>query len=129
MGSLSRSIRLERVRISLYNGSNIVESGLLSEYAGDSEHGYYLDFTDINNNSRVDSGDIFYIFHRGEVTLSWGIVLTYVPTENIICHSTLGGDPFLEPDDDNDTGPPALLFPFIGIIIANIVIIYVVNRI
>ena len=96
---------LEDVRITLYDHNRQpIETGMLSDYSQNSSYGYFLGFRDNNVNSRLDGGDIFYVYEHGEVLPSWGIILTYEKTGGIITSSTISGEHFTlegkkEPDD------------------------------
>ncbi len=124
--SLDIKIKLERIRIALYDDNlHLMETGLLSDYSKNTIEKYYLDFWDANNNSRLESADVFYVFGKGEVQTSWGVVLSYESSGDIIASNTISGKVFSlgeKIEDDYNLG----IFSFIIVLcIISIIVILV----
>jgi len=99
--SQSRRWRLDEIRMSLYDGNkNLIETGLLSEYAVNQDFGYFLGYEDNNKNNRVDAADRFYVYRNEQVEPYWGIVLICEKSGRTLTGSTISGKSFSIAEED-----------------------------
>lgn len=122
------SIKSEDARITIYDDHlNIKETGLFSEYSENIIERYYVNYTDINQNGKVDAGDLLIIYQRGEVQPDWGVVITFESTGDEVCSSTLSNERFsLEEKKEEDLTFRIILL-IIVLSIFTIIIIYAVK--
>lgn len=129
IGTFQGSVRLNKVRISLYdNHLKLRETGLMPEYSENSSKGYFIEYYDINENAKFDATDLIIIHEKGEVQPSWGVVLTYEPSEEKIVSVTLSGGIFQFEVKNETEDFPFMLLLFIVVYILACIIIIVFDR-
>jgi hypothetical protein len=128
--SMSDEIKLDRVRISIYDTNReLTETGLFSEYAENRSYGERLEFTDANQNGKLDPGDIFKLTGVGIID-DWGIVITYEPTGKTLYSKTIFNEPFFLEEDEKDYDNTLLQILVITFIVVSLllVLVYIYTR-
>ena len=120
----AEDVKADKIRISLYNNhKDLKENGLISDYFQDESYGHYLKIIDPNQNTKLDPGDIIYLYEKDEVKSTWGIVLTYEPDGRVIGSNTIDGKRFQMDDKSEENSIPLILFLIGGLSIIVLVLI------